>query len=236
MNRLVTAALNDFKLVFRDHSLKVFLALPLITLPVIRYGVPYVAGVYNVVQDYIAVILMLATMQGPVAFGFIYSMVLVDEKDTNVGKVYGVLPVSKFWLTVVRLLPPYALATFATFLLLLAEPFYGLPALSIFVYSVVAASAAPLMIMFVAIAASNKIEAMTWLKLFNVPLYLPIVSFFVPASFSLLFAVFPPYWAYHTFDSIIRGDTFWAYSIAGLLHSVAATGLMTKKFARDHFR
>jgi fluoroquinolone transport system permease protein len=62
---------------------------------------------------------MLASMQGSVAFGFIYSMVLVDEKDTGVAKVYGILPVSQFWFVVFRLIPPFFLATISTFLLLL---------------------------------------------------------------------------------------------------------------------
>ena len=100
MKKLLKVAVNDFRLVFRDNSLKIFIALPLLNLVVIRYAVPYIAGVYEVVQDYIHVILMLATMQGSIAFGFIYSMVLVDEKDTNVAKVYGILPVSKFWFVV----------------------------------------------------------------------------------------------------------------------------------------
>ncbi len=107
MKKLVKVAINDFRLVFRDNSLKVFIALPLMNLVVIRYGVPFVAGVYEVLQDYIAVILMLATIQGSIAFGFVYSMVLVDEKDMNVAKVYGILPVSKFWFVVFRLIPPF---------------------------------------------------------------------------------------------------------------------------------
>ena len=66
-------------------------------------------------RDYIAVILMLATTQGSTAFGFIYSMVLVDEKDTQVAKVYGILPISKFWFVVFRLIPPFFLAALRHF-------------------------------------------------------------------------------------------------------------------------
>jgi fluoroquinolone transport system permease protein len=105
MKKLIKVAVNDFRLVFRDNSLKIFIALPLLNLVVIRYVIPYLAGIYGILHDYINIILMLATTQGAIAFGFIYSMVLVDEKDTNVAKVYGVLPVSKFWFTAFRLIP-----------------------------------------------------------------------------------------------------------------------------------
>ena len=50
---------------------------------------------------------MATTMQGSLIFGFIYSMVLIDEKDTNVAKVYGILPVSKFWFVIFRLIAPF---------------------------------------------------------------------------------------------------------------------------------
>jgi fluoroquinolone transport system permease protein len=126
---------------------------------------------------------MLATLQSSTAFGFIYLMVPVDEKDTGVAKVYGILPISKFWFVTFRLIPPFLLATLATFLLLLVEPFYGLPVLSNLVYSALAGLVSSLMTLFVATAAKNKIEAMTWQKLFNLPLFLPVLAFFLPASF-----------------------------------------------------
>lgn len=236
MKKLIKVAVNDFRLVFRDNSLKIFIALPLLILVVIRYAVPYVVGVYPVVQDYIAIILMLATMQGSIAFGFIYSMVLVDEKDTSVAKVYGILPVSKFWFVVFRLIPPYLLATLATFLLLLVEPFYGLPMVSNLAYSTLAGLVAPIMTLFVATTATNKIEAMTWQKLFNMPLFLPILAFFVPAPFSALFAIFPTYWAYLGFSLLIDGGAFWVYLLIGFAYSALLLVLMIGRFTGSHFK
>jgi len=236
MKKLIKVAVNDFRLVFRDNSLKIFIALPLLNLVVIRYGIPYVAGVYEVLQDYINVILMLATMQGSIAFGFIYSMVLVDEKDTNVAKVYGILPVSKFWFVVFRLIPPFLLGTLSTFLLILVEPFYDLPLISNLVYSALAGLVAPLMILFIGIIAKNKIEAMTWQKLFNIPLFLPILAFFIPASFSLVLAIFPTFWMYQGFNSLIKGGNFEVYMLIGFAHSILLIMLMIKRFTRSHFK
>ena len=236
MKKLIKVAVNDFRLVFRDNSLKIFIFLPLLVLVVCRYAVPYVAGIYPVVQDYVFIILMLATTQGATAFGFIYSMVLVDEKDTQVAKVYGILPVSKFWFVVFRLIPPFLLATLATFFLLLVEPFYGLPVFSILVYSALAGLIAPLMTLFVATVAKNKIEAMTWQKLFNLPLFLPVLAFFVPASFSIAFAIFPPFWAYQGFNSLIKCGNFWVYMLIGFAYSILLIVLMIKRFTRRHFQ
>jgi fluoroquinolone transport system permease protein len=236
MKKLVKVAINDFKLIFRDNSLKVFILLPLLILVVIRYAVPYVAGVYEVLNKYFNVILMFATMQGSIAFGFIYSMVLVDEKDTNVAKVYGILPVSKFWFVVFRLVPPYFLATLATFLLLLYEPFYGLPPALSFVYSALAGLVAPLMTLFIAIVAKNKIEAMTWQKLFNIPLFLPVLAIFLPFPLSLVFAISPTYWAYQGFNFLIAAEDSRIFLLIGFVHTILVLVLMIKRLNKIHFQ
>jgi fluoroquinolone transport system permease protein len=236
MKTLVMVAINDFRLVFRDSSLKIFIILPLMTLLVVRYAVPHIAGMYPGIEAYIPIILMLATMQGATAFGFIYSMVLVDEKDTAVARVYGILPVSKFWFVVFRLFPPFALATIATFLLLVAEPFFGFPWVASFVYSILAGLTAPIMTLFVATVSNNKIEAMTWQKLFNLPLFLPVLVFFVPVSISFVFAIFPAFWAYKGFDALINGGVFWLFMLAGFVHSLVLIVLVINRFTRNHFR
>lgn len=236
MKKLIKAAINDFRLVFRDNSLKIFLVLPVLTLVFIRYAVPYIVEVYEVLRPYIPVILMFATTQASTAFGFIYSMVLVDEKDKGVAKVYGILPISKFWFVVLRLIPPFGLATLSTFFLLLFEPFYGLPVISILVYSILVALVAPLMTLFVAILGKNKIEAMTWQKLFNLPLVLPILAFYVPAPFSFIFALSPLFWAYQGFDSLIHSGGFWPYMLVGFAHSMLLITLMIRRFTKNHFK
>ncbi len=236
MKTLVNAAINDFRLVFRDNSLKIFLILPLFIFPVVRYGFPYVIETYSFLREYISIFLMFAVMQGAVAFGFIYSMVLVDEKDTNVAKVYGVLPISKFWFVVFRLIPPFLLASLATFLLLLFQTFYDLPVIANIVFSALTGFVAPLMIIFVAIVAKNKIEAMTWQKLFNIPLYLPILAFFVPAYISFILAVFPTFWVYQGFNSLIKGGNFWVYLLVGFAHSILLLVWLVKRFNKIHFR
>lgn len=236
MEKLLKVALNDFRLVFRDNSLKIFIALPLLTLVVIRYAVPYIAGIYEGLQGYISLILILATTQGATAFGFIYSMVLVDEKDTSVAKVYGILPISKPWFVVFRLIPPFVLASLTTFFLLLVEPFYGLPVIPVIFYSILTGLFSPIMVLFVATIAGNKIEAMTWQKIFNLPLIVPILSLFVPAPFSMLFAVFPTFWAYQGLNALIDPGSFWLFILFGFAHSILFLVFMIQRFTRNHFK
>lgn len=235
MEKLIKVAVNDFKLVFRDNSLKFFFIFPILNVFVVRYGFPYVAENFEILKDYISILLMAATMQNSLIFGFIYSMVLIDEKDTQVAKVYGILPVSKFWFVIFRLVAPFLFSTVATFLMLLAEPFYELSTLSNLIYATLAGLVAPLMILFIAITAKNKIEGMTWQKLFNIPISLPLLAFFVPVSFSFLFAIFPTYWAYQGFNNNINGESFSLYFLIGFAFSLFLIVLLARKFSRSHF-
>lgn len=236
MEKLIKVAINDFRLVFRDNSLKVFLFLPLMNVVVIRYVFPYLASIYGGLTEYFNIILMLASTQGATAFGFIYSMVLVDEKDTNVAKVYGILPVSKVWFVIFRLIPPFILASLATFLLLLVEPFFGLPVISNLIYSMLAGLLAPLMILFIATVSKNKIEAMTWQKLFNILIILPVLAFFVPNSFSYLFAVVPNFWAFQALQSVINGHNLELFLPIGFVYTILVIAFLLKKFTANHFK
>ena len=235
MEKLIKVAINDFKLVFRDNSLKFFFIFPILNVFVVRYGFPYVAENFEILSDYILILLMAATMQNSLIFGFIYSMVLIDEKDTQVAKVYGILPVSKFWFVIFRLIVPFLFSTFATFLMLLAEPFYRLSITSNLIYATLAGLVAPLMILFIAITAKNKIEGMTWQKLFNIPISLPLLAFFVPVSFSFLFAIFPTFWAYQGFTNNINGESFILYFLIGFIYSLFLISLLARKFSKNHF-
>lgn len=235
MKKLIKVAINDFKLVFRDTSLKFFFIFPILNVFVVRYGFPYVAENFEILKDYISILLMAATMQNSLIFGFIYSMVLIDEKDTQVAKVYGILPVSKFWFVIFRLIAPFLFSTIATFLMLLAEPFYNLSIISNLIYATLAGLVAPIMILFVAITAKNKIEGMTWQKLFNIPISLPLLAFFAPASFSFLFVIFPTFWAYQGFSNNINSESSILYFLIGFVYSFVLIGLLARNFSKSHF-
>lgn len=236
MKKLIKVAVNDFKLVFRDKSLNFFFIFPVINLFVVRYGLPYLVEAIPVLQNYVPIILMFVANQGALIFGFIYSMVLIDEKDTNVAKVYGIMPISKFWFVIFRLIAPYLLAVSATFLVFLVEPYFKLSVVVNLVYSALAGLIAPVMVLFVAILAKNKLEAMTWQKLFNIPITLPVLAFFVPAAFSFVFAIFPTHWAYQGFSHLITGKNYFLYFFIGYIFNLLLIAFLARKFAKNHFQ
>lgn len=235
MKTLLKVAINDFKLVFRDASLNFFFVFPIINLFVVRYLLPYVVANIPVLESYVPILIMFLANQASLIFGFIYSMVLIDEKDTNVAKVYGILPVSKFWFAIVRLIPPFMLSTVATFLILFVQPYFEIPIAVNVLYAALAGLIAPIMILFVAIMAKNKLEGMTWQKLFNIPIMLPVLAFFVPATFSFVFGFLPTHWSYQGFNNLVNGENYFLHLLAGYVLSGLLIVFLARKFSQNHF-
>lgn len=233
MKKLIKIAINDFRLIFRDKSLCFFFIFPLINLLVVRYGFVFIIEKFAVLNDYVSILLMAATTQGSLIFGFIYSMVLIDEKDTNVAKIYDILPVSKFWFVIFRLIAPFLFSTLATFLMLLFEPFYKISIVLNIIYSIIIGLIAPIMVLFVALKAKNKIEGMTLQKLFNLPVSLPLLAFFIPASFSFLFVIFPTHWAFQGFSNIITDKNFTLYFAIGFVYSLSLVVFLASRFTKN---
>ena len=164
MNQLLSLSVTDFKLIFRDPSLRFFLAMPFLIIAFVLFAIPPLVENYEGADRFVPVLLMGSTIQTSTMFGFIYSMVLIHEKDMQVAKVFGVLPVIQSAYISARLLLPFVLSAMTTFALLFLQPFFELSILHILLYSVISGLLCPILTLLVTILSKNKMEGMTWFK------------------------------------------------------------------------
>jgi len=224
----------DLKLIFRDPSLRIFLAMPLIILLVVLVALPMLVDSYEGVQRFVPIVLMGATIQTSTMFAFIYGMVLIHEKDIQVSKIYGILPVSKTGFVTTRLVFPFAISSMATFILLFTQPFYSFSILSMLLLAILCGSVAPIMTLLVSIISKNKMEGLTWFKLINLILTIPLVAFFI-SKFGALFGVIPSYWAFEMLDKMIGNEPYLLPFFIGLAFSILLLLLCVKRFSKVHF-
>jgi len=235
MKQLIYLSISDFKLMFRDPSLRVFLFLPILIFLVINYFLPYLISKFSVVNDYVVYILIVATIESVQMFGFIYSMVLIDEKETEVAKMYGVLPVSKFWFIIFRMIIPMIITAFLTWLILMLQPFYALSPYAAFTFSILISFMVPAYVIGIVNMCKNRMEGMVWIKVFNLLVIIPIAAFFIPGAWQYLFGIFPTFWAFKGLYSIIETSPYLGQLIFGLIYFVALLYLFAQKFAKKHF-
>jgi fluoroquinolone transport system permease protein len=234
MRQLILLSITDFKLIFRDPSLRIFLAMPLLIFILVLVALPLLVDSYAGVAKYVPIVLMGATVQTSTMFGFIYSMVLVHEKDIQVAKVYGVLPVSKIGFVASRLLIPFIISTVTTFFLLVVQPFYSFSLLPMVLLAILCGLLAPLLTLLVSIFSKNKMEGMTWFKLVNFLISVPLAAFFT-SKYAAFFGIIPSHWAFQTLDKMILGEDYFLPVFIGIAFISTLLILMGKRFARVHF-
>lgn len=78
MKKILKLALVDFKLIFRDPSLRTFLFFPIVLLGLIILALPALVMKYDFLTPYLPVFLVVAVIENTQMFCFISSMVLID--------------------------------------------------------------------------------------------------------------------------------------------------------------
>jgi hypothetical protein len=200
MIRLIIQLKNDTRLIFRDPILYVMLFVPWLIIGILRFGLPPLTGYFPGLVPYMKVILGTFCIVISMFPAFIYSFVLLDEKDQDVLTVIRILPVSSIAFIVIRLI----LITFISYVyVVLTILITGLLDWSPFktvLVSLPISLVAPVMTLFMAGMARNKIEGTTWMKGLNFIMFLPVLSYFIEGNYEYALGILPVYWIFKMFD------------------------------------
>ena len=191
---------NDMRLIFRDPILYVMLFVPFLIISLLRFGLPPLTGAAPVLEPYTRIILGTFCMVIAMFPAFIYSFVMLDEKDQDVLTVIRVLPISSMEFLSFRLLFITVFSYIFIVLKIALTGFLSWSPLKILIASLPVSLVAPVMTLFMAGFARNKIEGTTWMKGLNFILFLPLLSYFVHGSYEYILGILPVYWIFKMFD------------------------------------
>lgn len=235
MKKILKLALTDFKIIFRDPSLKVFLVLPLILFALIIWGVPSLVDKYDFLAPYLPLFLAIGVIENTQAFCFISSMVLIDEKETDVAKAYAVIPLSKVEYILSRFLIPYLFTLILNVILLIVQPLFKIDLITNLLISTLAALVVPVYVLGINSIVKNRMQGMAYIKAFNMLVVLPITTYFIPEKFKLLFGIFPTHWIFQSVDNAAHGLPIGLVSGVGFLFFALLTLVVSRIFIRKHF-
>ena len=235
MNQLLHIAFNDVRLIFRDSTLRIFFFLPLLLFGLIIWLLPSLAEQYEVLKSYISLFIILAIFENTQAFSIVMTMVLIEEKETNVAKVYGVLPVSRSALTLSRFLIPYMFTFLLNILFLLLQPFYTISLAAIISIAIIAALLVPIYPMAINAIVKNKIEGMMYLKVLNILVLVPFAAFFVPASYLPFFGILPSHWFFQGLHQLFLGEPYFLQLTIALFFLLLVFSISFRYFLKNHF-
>jgi len=235
MKEIIKLAIIDFKLIFRDSSLRTFLFFPIILISLIIWALPVLVTKHNFLIPYLPIFLVVAVIENTQMFCFISSMVLIDEKESDVAKVYGVVPFTKWQFIVSRFLIPYFFTVLLNFILLNIQPFYTISLSNNLTISFLTALIVPIYVLSINAIVKNRMQGMVYIKAFNMLVLIPIAAFFVPEKFKHFFGFFPTHWIFQSVDNVTKGVSITILSIIGFLFLGFLLLFVSKQFIKKHF-
>jgi fluoroquinolone transport system permease protein len=169
--------INDLKQIFREGFLRVFLFMPLLLLLLSMYGIAPMLEAVPALKPYGFLFVQFAAVQGAIMMAFIMSAVLLEEKESDVHRVYRILPLSVVQLMAVRLCFSGVLSFTTAYFILLLNGVHALNAWEAVPAALPLFAFGPLFTLLVVAFSKNRMEGMTFFKGFDLLVILPAVYY-----------------------------------------------------------
>lgn len=227
---------NDIKQVQRDSLLRWLIIYPLIIALLLRFAVPALTDALADTFDLSAYYVLLVgyiCLTAPMLTGTVVGFLLLDERDENTLQAQLVTPIP---------LPTYVSYRVATPALIgivqsiIVVPLLGLvevPLLALVGVGLVGGLFAPIVALFFASFAENKVQGFALMKIIGALGLLAVVAYFVPMPWQdLAVLVLPPFWTVKALW-IAAGDSSGSYALyllGSLLVQVGVLALLVRRF------
>ncbi|MBR9919311.1 MAG: hypothetical protein GYB31_00630 [Bacteroidetes bacterium] len=212
---LINLSVADFKLIFRDPSLRAFLVLPVILFALVIWFLPWLIGKYPFLEEYAPVFLMVCVIENTQMFSFISSMILIDEQESGISKMYRIVPLTGFQFVFSRLFIPYLFTFLLNVVLLGIQTLIPMGWIEIVLISGLTALIVPVYVLGINSIVKNRLEGMIWIKAFNMIVLVPLAAFFIPETLAPIFGVLPTYWVFQSIDVVAQQGTLWFPIVLG---------------------
>jgi fluoroquinolone transport system permease protein len=227
----------DIRQLRGDPMLMVSMALPFLLWALMKYGFPPLAGLitdllsYDILQwfrhaGYFFMLLI------PLMTGMAYGFILVDERDGGIITAISVTPTGKQGYLLMRMGLPLVISFLLVILFQLALDITGsLGILQVLSLSVLIASQALMILLFLGAFAANKVVGMAIAKGFAVLLVGPLLDYILPGRLHWIGAYSPMFWTGRAFLADHAG-AFWFYLAISLAVHGALILVLYRRFLK----
>ncbi len=232
MNSILTYTRNDLKLIFRDPVLYVMFIVPLLFILLLRFGLPPLFEVMPVLVSYKMVILASICLVTAMFPAFIFSFIMLDEKDLEVMAAIRVLPVSSSVFILYRLLFISLFSFFFNLLILVLSNQTEWSIGKMLLVSVPVAMVSPVSCLIITAFSSNKIIGTTWMKGLNFLFMIPVLTYIFEGSWEYILGILPYYWIFKIYDPGFQILPFTFNYAVGLSYICILTIISTMLFKK----
>ena len=245
MTQLVTRlGRNDAKLIGRDSFLIFMFVFAAIIALVLRLGMPaldsYLAetGVMpgetipiSLSDVYPMLVAYMALYTGALLVGTVFGFVLLDEKDQHTLKAMLVTPVplSKYVAYRVGMSAVFAFVIVLGMVLIINQAL--LPLWQMILFSAAGALAAPIITLFFAVLAENKVQGFAYSKFGGISGWFSLIGWCIPQPWQWSCGVFSPFWVAKAYWLALDGSSWWwVVLLVGIVLELALIGWFLRRF------
>ena len=202
MSALAGLLRSDFKNLVRDPVLLMVSVAPLLIAVLLRFGLPeareQLLATFDL-SDHYAFAASSLLQFAPVLFGMVVGLMLLDERDQGVLSAIAVSQLGKAGFFAYRLGAPVAVSVAVAVAALVVFGLVSLRPLVVAPAVLLAALNAPILVLFLAGFADNKVEGLALGKFASIALLAPFAIPLVPEPWEWLAGVVPVYWVSKAF-------------------------------------
>ncbi|NNF56781.1 MAG: hypothetical protein HKN04_00930 [Rhodothermaceae bacterium] len=231
----------DLRNIRRDPLLAWSMGLPVVIAFALRWGIPALAGwlLQRYGFDLTPYYPLLASgyfIMTPAFVGFIVGFLLIDERDDGVLDAMRATPVPMNSLLAYRLGVPIAASLPITLLGYFVVDLAPLPLGALLAASLLATFSGPIMALFLASFAENKVAGFALAKLYGAVTDLPLVAWFIATPWQWAFGLLPLYWPMKVAWQAASGEPWLVYALIGLVVNGLGVWLLLHRFHRVLYR
>ena len=235
---------NDLKLIGRDSFLLFMFSFAVIIAVVLRFGLPWLDGqltengvlpnatiAMTLPDIYPMIVAYMAIYTGALLVGTVFGFVLLDEKDNYTIRAMLVTPVPLNQYVMYRVGGPVILA----FVIILGMALFInqalLPLWQMILISAGGALTAPIVSLFFATVAENKVQGFAYSKFGGISGWTILIGWFVPEPWQWLIGIFPPWWISKAYWLALDGSHWWWVAfIIGVVLQIALIRWLIQRF------
>jgi len=233
MRRLLVLLRADVRNVMRDPLLAYLPLIPFLLLLGLRLLLPWLTRMvspYFPLAPYYPFIVGFLLLMIPLLVGMVAGFMLLDERDESILTAVAVTPLRKAGFLRYRLMAPTLLSLLLDVLLVAGIGLVPLRLPALIGPAALASLEAPMLALFMAAFAANKVEGLVLAKGAGLLFLAPLALVVLPPGWRLVAGILPSYWVTRCFLAIHRPEFGYGISllVGALFHAVLFFPLMRR--------
>jgi len=236
MKKIIALVGADLKNVSRDSLLVLIYCIILFIALLFRFGIPMAAELVKPwidLREHYAFIMSILVFITPSFVGMVMGFIMLDDRDEDILSYMAVTPLSKAGYLIYRIFSPIIISFILVYVTMFIAHLTPVPVVRLIPVGIMAAMEAPMLALFLAAFANNKVEGLAVYKLTSVIFTAPFVGYLIKSNWAFIAGILPPFWITKAFLASFKPFAHYSLFITvGIIVHAVFIILMLGRFNR----